>query len=102
MDKLNERKGLRNIKMGFYPVEVTHDPGTTFEQRLEEVRAIGKKAAADFAEKFAALNRWFTEHDSLYLLSFCKNYFVCSPEGYDEEAEKGYLEFPFHYLEILQ
>lgn len=60
METSNERKCLRNIKMGFYPIGVTHDPGMTFEERLRELRAIGKKAAADFAEKFAPLNQWFT------------------------------------------
>lgn len=102
MDALNERKGLRNIKMGFYVMEAAHDPDMTFEERVAEVKNIGKNAAADFARKFAGLNQWFTEYDAIYLLSFCKNYFICSEEGRDEEAEQGYLEFPFHYLEILQ
>lgn len=60
METSNERKGLRNIKMDFYPIRVTHDPSITFEERLKELRAIGKKAAADFAEIFSTLNQWFT------------------------------------------
>lgn len=89
-------------KMKLFKVEMQRNAELTFEQRINEVRAMGKKSAEEFEVKFESLNKLFGEYDALYLLSFCNKYFVISEEGYDEEAENGFLEFPAYYVEILQ
>ena len=74
----------------------------SFEERLNYLRKIGKKADNEFKEKYENISSWFKEYDPVYLLSFCASYFLAFEEGYDEEVEKGYLEFPPHFQEILQ
>ena len=61
-----------------------------------------KKKKRDFEEKYHHLAVWFRDYDALYLISFCLNYFIAYEEGRDEEVDKGRLEFPPHFQEILQ
>jgi len=65
------------------------------------LRQIGKKAKKDFEEKYHKLFAWFKDYDALYLLSFSLNYFMAYEEGRDEEVDKGHLEFPPHFQELL-
>ncbi|TXJ27614.1 MAG: NERD domain-containing protein [Chitinophagaceae bacterium] len=102
MDDPKRSKPLDPVKMGLYEIAAEDFGEQTWDERVAEIRNIGRKASLDFAEKYASLNSWFKEYDALYLLSFCKNYFVVTEEGHDEEAEKGHLEFPPYFLEILQ
>ncbi len=74
----------------------------SLEERISSLRQTGKKAKTDFQEKYNELANWFKDYDALYLLSFCLNYFMAYEEGRDEEVDKGHLEFPPHFLEILQ
>jgi len=100
---MQREQPLKDIKMKFFQFEL--DPKglpDTFEERITLLRKIGKKADRKFQRKYKNLINWFVEYDSLYLLSFCLNYFLTTEEGYDEEAEKGSLAFPPHFQEILQ
>jgi len=72
-----------------------------WDKRLEFVRAIGARAKAEFDEKFTGIEKWLTEYDPVYVLSMCALYFISYPEGTDPEVT-GKLEFPHHYLEIMQ
>lgn len=74
----------------------------SFEERVNVLRKIGKQAKKDFDEKYSHLAAWFRDYDALYLLSYCVYYFTAYEAGLDEEVEKGHLEFPPHFQEILQ
>lgn len=74
----------------------------SFEERVNMLRKLGKQAKKDFEEKYHLLSAWFKDYDALYLLSFSLNYFMAYEEGRDEEVDKGHLEFPPHFQEILQ
>ncbi|WP_066219107.1 hypothetical protein [Formosa haliotis] len=63
---------------------------------------LGAEANKRFENEYVELLNYFKEYDPLYLCSFCAYYFTSSEEGIDEEAIKGYLEFPQFYVEILQ
>lgn len=94
---------LKEVKMKmngyeFAPVDLPE----SFEERVNYLRSIGRKADKDFKNKYENIPSWFRDYDSVYLLSFCANYFLAHEEGYDEEVEKGFLEFPPHFQEILQ
>jgi len=73
----------------------------TREQRLQVVHEIGKLAKTQFEEKYPTIQKWFEEYDALYILSTCIVYFLSAPEGVDVEAH-GKLEFPHHFVELLQ
>lgn len=89
------------VKMKMFNMPQLLPPSMTREQRLEIIRSIGAKAKKDFDEKYPTIEKWFQDYDALYLLSFCGLYFVAQPEGIDPEAH-GQLDFPHHYLEIMQ
>lgn len=72
-----------------------------FQTRLEVFRDIGKQANEKFNQGLPKLSYWFENYDPLYILSFCAVYFISQPEGIDCEAH-GELEFPHHFIEILQ
>ncbi len=74
----------------------------SFEERVNVIRKIGKQGKKDFEEKYSHLAAWFRDYDALYLLSYCVYYFSTYEAGLDEEVEKGHLEFPPHFQEILQ
>lgn len=71
------------------------------EQRMNLVKNIGERARAEFDEKFPNLHRWLTDYDPVYVLAMCAFYLCSTPEGKDPEAV-GELDFPHHYLEIMQ
>ena len=98
MKKLREE-----VKMKLFTYEFDQEdiPGS-LEERINMLRQIGKIAERDFRTKYAQLTNWFKDYDALYLLSFCLRYFIANEEGRDEEVEKGQLEFPLYFLEILQ
>ena len=76
-------------------------PNIPKERRLEILRGLGEKAREEFATHVPTVSRWFSEYDSLYILSFCAVYFCSHPEGIAPEVH-GKLDCPHHYLEILQ
>lgn len=83
--------------------ELNFGHNMSFEEKIADVRKIGKKAEEDFKTKYDTINEWFkSDYDQLYILSFCLRYFLMNEEGYDEEAATGSLAFAPHYLEILQ
>jgi hypothetical protein len=71
------------------------------EQRRQLLMTIGASAKEKFDRGYPGIKKWFTDYDALYLLSMCIVYFVSSPEGVDTEAY-GQMDFPHHFLEILQ
>ena len=95
-----KRKPGEPVKQRLFPLPTIPDD-TPFEQRIEILRKIGRKASSDFDKKYFNIEKWFEKYDQLYLLSFCAIYFLSSPEGIDPEAE-GELDFYPFYLEILQ
>jgi hypothetical protein len=90
------------IKMNFFEFEFEGSMGETFEERLHNIREIGKEATKDFKLKYKTIQDWFTRYDQLSILSFGFYYFLTSEAGYDEEAVTGSLEFPPYYQELLQ
>ncbi|HLP38941.1 hypothetical protein [Lacibacter sp.] len=93
----------QEVKMKHFAFEFDQkEIPTSLEERINVLRQIGKKAKSDFQEKYARLATWFKEYNALYLLSFCLKYFMAYEDGRDEEVEKGHLEFPPHFQEILQ
>ena len=72
-----------------------------FEKRLELIRSVGKSARSKFDTLYPQIEKWVTDYDPIYVLSFCAFYFIAYPEGTDREAT-GSLEFYHHYLELLQ
>ena len=89
------------IKMKYF--EATMDGQQfTFEERLEMVREIGRKANEKFPKQYRSIQEWFVKYDQPKLLAFCFYYFLISEAGYDEEAVTGKLEFPPFYQELLQ
>ncbi|MDB4925536.1 hypothetical protein [Mucilaginibacter sp.] len=90
------------MKMNFYEFEYIRDENLSLEERINILREKGKEATSEFKIKYEEVQKWFTEYDQLYILSFCMFYFMLSKEGYDEEAEKGSIEFPPYYMELLQ
>lgn len=89
------------VKMKMFTMPDIFPPEASKEQRLEIIRSAGTKAREAFDKKYPNIEKWFTEYDPLYLLSFIALYFVSQKEGIDPEAT-GDLDFPHHYLEIMQ
>lgn len=75
-------------------------PDTPTAKRREIIAEIIKKAKGDFATTFPDLQKWFSEFDSCYLLSFYAFYFMSQKMGTTSEHE-GDFEHYQHYLEIL-
>jgi hypothetical protein len=88
-------------KMKMFRMPDIFPPEASKEERIAIIRSVGSKAREDFDKKYPNIEKWFAEHDPLYLLSFCAFYFVSQKEGIDPEAT-GELDFPHHYLEIMQ
>ncbi|MCX2492989.1 hypothetical protein OQX63_05865 [Pedobacter sp. PF22-3] len=106
-EKLNEMmrsKGLAPdpIKMKYFEAQFNDQRESTYEERLEILRSIGKEAAENFPEKYRTIQDWFIRYDQPQLLSFAFYYFMTSPAGYDEEAVTGSIAFPPYYQELLQ
>jgi len=99
--KKNKIKPWAPVKMRFFEMPKLFRDEVPKEVRVDAIRQIGKKAKEDFALKYPALQRWFQDYDSLYILSFCAFYFMSHPEGTDPEAN-GTLEIYQHYIELLQ
>lgn len=89
------------VKMKMYRMPEIFPPDIPKEERLELVRVAATKAGEKFKEKYAELEKWFEDFDSLYILSFCSMYFLSSPDGIDPEAE-GHMDFPPYLLEVMQ
>lgn len=89
------------VKMKMFNIPQIFPAGMTWEKKLEIIRFIGAKSKKEFDEKYPTIEKWFKDFDALYLLSFCGIYFVAQPEGVDPEAH-GRLDFPHHFLEIMQ
>ena len=89
------------VKMKMFQLPDFFLPELTKEQRIEAIRSIGSRAKEQFDKKYPLIEKWFWEYDPLYLLSFSACYFVSQKEGIDPEAT-GNLDFPHHYLEIMQ
>jgi len=90
------------IKMKYFQTEFNDRGDSTYEERLEALRSVGKEAAKNFPKKYKTIQDWFTRYDQAQLLSFAFYHFVISPAGYDEEAVKGSIAFPPYYQELLQ
>ncbi|MBC6112443.1 hypothetical protein ACFOG5_02505 [Pedobacter fastidiosus] len=107
LEKLKEEMRAKGyapdpIKMRYFEAEFDGHGDSTYQERLEGLRAVGKKANEEFPEKYSNIQKWFERYDQPQLLSFSFYYFMVSPAGYDEEAVKGSLEFPPYYQELLQ
>lgn len=89
------------VKMRMFEVPSPFPANTPKEKRLEIIRNIGTKAKEDFDKKYPNIQKWFKNHDPLYILSFCSLYFVSRPEGIDPEVT-GSLDFYHFNLEIMQ
>ena len=96
-----KQKPWEPVKMKMFRVPNPFPSGMTMEKRLEILRDVGEKARKDFDAKYPAIQKWFSEYDPLYILSYCSMYFVSQPAGIDPEAT-GSLDFYHHYLEIMQ
>ena len=85
-----ERKiPLKEVKMKMYGYEFAPDDiPESFEERVNYLREIGRKADKEFKEKYKDIASWFNKYDSVYLLSFCAIYFLAHEDGYDEEWRK--------------
>lgn len=90
------------IKMKYFEVKFDNEDTSTFEEKLEVFCSIGKEAVENFPKKYKQLQDWFERYDQVKLLSFSCYYFITSPQGYDEEAVNGSIEFPSYYQELLQ
>ncbi|MCD7975890.1 MAG: hypothetical protein LUG51_01565 [Tannerellaceae bacterium] len=73
-----------------------------FDLRIEVLTKMGNDATVTFESEYKKLLTYFEEYDPLYLCSFCSYYFTMQPEGLDEEAINGCIDFPPFFLEILQ
>jgi len=89
------------VKMKMFQFPNPFPKSMTQEERIKVIKSIGSKAKKDFEEKYPTIENWFKEYDALYVLSFCAMYLTSSPEGIDPEAS-GKLDFPMHFLEIMQ
>jgi len=89
------------VKMRMIEVPNPFPTNIPKEKRLEIIRNIGTKAKEDFDKKYPNIQKWFKNHDPLYILSFCSLYFVSRPEGIDPEVA-GSLDFYHFNLEIMQ
>lgn len=97
----NEPQPWIPVKMKMFRMPSPFPENLTKAQRLEIIKSVGAKAKKDFDEKYPSIEKWFSEYDALYVLSFCAMYFTSSPEGIDPEAT-GHLDFPMHFLEVMQ
>lgn len=88
-------------KMKFFKLPPLLNADVPRERRLEILRAVGKEARNKFDVLYPQTAKWVTEYDPIYVLSMCAFYLFAHPEGIDPEAT-GRLEFPHHYLELLQ
>ena len=89
------------VKMKMFRVPDLFPPELTKEQRLEAIRSMGSRAKEEFDKRYPSIEKWFREYDPIYLLSYSACYFASQREGIDPEAT-GNLDFPHHYLEIMQ
>src|SRR5260221_5484609 len=106
MSKHKKRKKKRHrpyepVKMKFVKVEnpLRDAPADVRRKAVLEVAA---KARVTFDAEYPKIVHWFDTYDPIYILAFCVFYFLTSERGVDKEAVQGTLEFPPHYLELLQ
>jgi hypothetical protein len=100
--KLNEQPVPWNPpKMKLFQMPQLLRDDLTREQRLQAVKEIGKQAKEQFDREYPMIRKWFDDYDALYILATCIIYFISAPEGVDPEAY-GKLEFPHHFVELLQ
>lgn len=97
----NNSHAPKPVKMNYYEWSFD-DKGKSLKEQLSLYRILGKEASEKFPEKYGEIKKWFEKYGQTKILSFALYYFMCRPAGYDEEAEKGSLEFPSYYLELLQ
>lgn len=90
------------IKMKYFEASFDGAEESTFEERLNALKTIGKNASENFPEKYRKIKDWIGIHDQPKLISFVFYYFMVSKAGYDEEAVKGSIEFLPYYQELLQ
>ncbi len=94
-------KAWEPVKLQMFEIPNPFKESVTLEQRKAVIKEIGETANKKFNEEYPKIANWFEDYDAVYLLSFCAMYFTASPEGIDPEAT-GQLDFPFHFLELLQ
>lgn len=99
--KQKNPKAWEAPKMKFFQMPKLLKDDLTLEQRLTILRSVGDRAREEFEQKYPNIQRWLIDYDPVYVLSMCAYYFISSPEGTDPEAV-GKLDFPHHYLEIMQ
>ncbi|WP_307531032.1 hypothetical protein [Pedobacter sp. W3I1] len=90
------------IKMKYFEASFDGTEESTFEERLDALKTIGKNASENFTEKYHKIKYWIGTHDQPKLISFVFYYFMVAKAGYDEEAMKGSIEFQPYYQELLQ
>lgn len=101
-----------NKKKKYKPYEVVKQPFvemTTpsldhipFDDRIKILKEFAEKSGEEFKTSKEALQLFLDEYDPLDLLSYCLLYFISRPEGIDQEAIDGYVDFPVFYVEVLQ
>lgn len=90
------------IELKYFELNLENIEIGSYEERLDKVKEMGRKASEQFPKKYQEIQQWFQRYDQLYLLSFSSYHFMTSDAGYDEEAVTGQLEFPLYYQELLQ
>ncbi|WP_313157376.1 hypothetical protein [Sphingobacterium multivorum] len=112
VSKKRKKVSKLNTKKKYKPYEVVKQPFVEtstatfsrlpFEEKMAIFKDIALKSGDEYEKAKNQLQAFLNEYDPLYLSSFCVLYFISSPEGIDQEAIDGYIDFPTFYVEVLQ
>lgn len=100
----SKKKKYKPYEVVKQPFVETTSPGLEyipFEERIMILKEFAEKSGAEYEASKASLERFLSEYDPLDLC-FCLLYFISRPEGIDQEAIDGYVDFPVFYVEVLQ
>ena len=100
--KKKQYKPYEVVKQNLYSFPNPIKEELTFEERKGHFLKIAKNAGEEFEKQYEELMLYFEEYDAMYLCSFCLLYFLAGPEGIDQEAIDGKLDFHPFMLEVLQ
>jgi len=101
-NKKKKYKPYEVVKQSFVETAMPGLGDIPFEERIEILKEFAKKSGVEYETSSASLQRFLKEYDPLDLMSYCLLYFVSGPEGMDQEAIDGYVDFPVFYVEVLQ
>ncbi|SDL72612.1 hypothetical protein SAMN04487898_12382 [Pedobacter sp. ok626] len=83
----------------FRTPDISHIP---FEERMRILKEFAEKSGKEYERTHIELQNFLAEYDPLYLAAYSILYFISKPEGIDQEAIDGYVDFPVFYVEVLQ